>query len=326
MRKSPQMNEVLPLYLHGLSTSDFGPAREQFLGSGAGLSAASITRLRDPHQQSGSGDALLRPRPLRSVRATFTAHGSSKPQGRHGLLVPPASLKAASAGGVHKACRVPLRRVISPVVGEVVGSDCLPDHAEPPAFPFIRGIWRLIGREQVVSAEWTAAVLPSEQAGVVAVERWFDLAPPPDPIVTEVGVVWRRPSRDRGVTDDGSPGELDQVGDDLTVVATRVVGIAEHPLVVPELVEPAEVAICNPPLRLAGVAAAGPPPCEPPHVVVQRGESLAGHHAPVVGGPAPDDGVEPGDDRQRVRATHTAHLVGEPTMDSLDRIRIRLDE
>jgi hypothetical protein len=34
-RKSPQMTEVLPLlYLHGLSTSDFGPALEQFLGSG----------------------------------------------------------------------------------------------------------------------------------------------------------------------------------------------------------------------------------------------------------------------------------------------------
>jgi putative transposase len=45
-RKSPQMNEVLPLvYLHGLSTGDFGAALEQFLGSGAGLSAASITRL-----------------------------------------------------------------------------------------------------------------------------------------------------------------------------------------------------------------------------------------------------------------------------------------
>jgi transposase-like protein len=45
-RKSPQMTEVLPLlYLHGLSGGDFGPALEQFLGSGAGLSAASITRL-----------------------------------------------------------------------------------------------------------------------------------------------------------------------------------------------------------------------------------------------------------------------------------------
>jgi putative transposase len=36
-RKSPQIGEVLPLlYLHGLSTSDFAPALEQFLGSGAG--------------------------------------------------------------------------------------------------------------------------------------------------------------------------------------------------------------------------------------------------------------------------------------------------
>ena len=45
-RKSPKMAEVLPLlYLHGLSSSDFGPALEQFLGSAAGLSAATITRL-----------------------------------------------------------------------------------------------------------------------------------------------------------------------------------------------------------------------------------------------------------------------------------------
>ena len=45
-RKSPQITEVLPLlYLHGLSSLDFGPALERFLGTGAGLSAASITRL-----------------------------------------------------------------------------------------------------------------------------------------------------------------------------------------------------------------------------------------------------------------------------------------
>ncbi|MGH3505027.1 MAG: IS256 family transposase [Nocardioidaceae bacterium] len=45
-RKSPKVSEVLPLlYLHGLSTSDFAPALEQFLGSGAGLSAATIQRL-----------------------------------------------------------------------------------------------------------------------------------------------------------------------------------------------------------------------------------------------------------------------------------------
>ena len=45
-RKSPQLAEVLPLlYLHGLSSSDFAPALEQVLGSSAGLSAATITRL-----------------------------------------------------------------------------------------------------------------------------------------------------------------------------------------------------------------------------------------------------------------------------------------
>jgi putative transposase len=45
-RRSPKISEVLPLlYLHGLSSSDFGPALEQFLGTGSGLSAATITRL-----------------------------------------------------------------------------------------------------------------------------------------------------------------------------------------------------------------------------------------------------------------------------------------
>jgi transposase-like protein len=45
-RKSPKVTEVLPLlYLHGLSSKDFGPALEGFLGSSAGLSAPTITRL-----------------------------------------------------------------------------------------------------------------------------------------------------------------------------------------------------------------------------------------------------------------------------------------
>jgi transposase-like protein len=45
-RKTPKVTEVLPLlYLHGLSSSDFGPALGQFLGSDAGLSAPVITRL-----------------------------------------------------------------------------------------------------------------------------------------------------------------------------------------------------------------------------------------------------------------------------------------
>ena len=50
-RKTPKINEVLPLlYLHGLSTSDFGPALGQFLGSSAGLSAPVITRMTETWQ------------------------------------------------------------------------------------------------------------------------------------------------------------------------------------------------------------------------------------------------------------------------------------
>jgi transposase-like protein len=54
-RKSPQVAEVLPLlYLHGLSSSDFTPALEQFLGTGAGLSAATITRLTSQWQDEAA--------------------------------------------------------------------------------------------------------------------------------------------------------------------------------------------------------------------------------------------------------------------------------
>jgi transposase-like protein len=61
-RKSPQVAEVLPLlYLHGLSTSDFAPALEQFLGSGAGLSAATVTRLISQWQDEAAAFAA---RPL----------------------------------------------------------------------------------------------------------------------------------------------------------------------------------------------------------------------------------------------------------------------
>ena len=45
-RKTPKINEVLPLlYLHGLSSGDFGPALGQFLGTSSGLSSSVITKL-----------------------------------------------------------------------------------------------------------------------------------------------------------------------------------------------------------------------------------------------------------------------------------------
>jgi putative transposase len=51
MRRSPKVTEVLPLlYLHGLSSGDFVPALEEFFGTEAGLSPATVTRLTERWQ------------------------------------------------------------------------------------------------------------------------------------------------------------------------------------------------------------------------------------------------------------------------------------
>ena len=61
-RKSPKVSEVLPLlYLHGLSSGDFVPALEQFLGSAAGLAPATVTRLT---KQWGDDHAAFQARDL----------------------------------------------------------------------------------------------------------------------------------------------------------------------------------------------------------------------------------------------------------------------
>lgn len=61
-RKSPKISEVLPLlYLHGLSSGDFVPALEQFLGGAAGLSPATVTRLT---KQWGDDHAAFQARDL----------------------------------------------------------------------------------------------------------------------------------------------------------------------------------------------------------------------------------------------------------------------
>jgi len=61
-RKSPKVSEVLPLlYLHGLPSGDFVPALEQFLGSAAGLSPATVTRLT---KQWGEDHAAFQARDL----------------------------------------------------------------------------------------------------------------------------------------------------------------------------------------------------------------------------------------------------------------------
>ena len=52
MRRPLKVTEVLPLlYLHGFSSGDFVPVLEEFFGSKAGLSAATITRLTEQWQE-----------------------------------------------------------------------------------------------------------------------------------------------------------------------------------------------------------------------------------------------------------------------------------
>jgi transposase-like protein len=69
-RRSPKVTDVLPvLYLHGLSTGDFGPALRDLLGQDAsGLSASSIARLTESWQAE---HAEFRARSLRFHRYAY---------------------------------------------------------------------------------------------------------------------------------------------------------------------------------------------------------------------------------------------------------------
>ncbi|MCX5402386.1 transposase [Streptomyces sp. NBC_00102] len=71
-RRSPKVSEVLPLlYLHGLSSGDSVPALEQFLGSAAGLSPATVTRLT---KQWGDDHTVVRDQLGALVDALKTSH------------------------------------------------------------------------------------------------------------------------------------------------------------------------------------------------------------------------------------------------------------
>ena len=69
-RRSPKVTEVLPMvYLHGLSTGDFGPALRDLLGEDAsGLSSSSIQRLTEQWQTE---HAAFRTRGLRFHRYSY---------------------------------------------------------------------------------------------------------------------------------------------------------------------------------------------------------------------------------------------------------------
>src|ERR1035441_9929329 len=148
---------------------------------------------------SGNPGALPPRGPLRTARATFAAGSSSKPQGRAGRLCwvsALAGLEPAMAGGVHEAGCAATGGAWSPVVDKVAGGYCLAGDLKPPLFPLLRGLRWLIGGEQVIPAEWTAPVLPRQQAERVAVQRGFAALPPAGPVVSQGGIVGGRSALD----------------------------------------------------------------------------------------------------------------------------------
>ncbi|MFJ9633934.1 IS256 family transposase [Streptomyces sp. NPDC101175] len=81
-RTSPKVGEVLPLlHLHGLSSGDFVPAPEQFLGSSAGLSPATETRLT---KQWSDGHAAFQRRDLAESDYVYVWADGVHPKARLG--------------------------------------------------------------------------------------------------------------------------------------------------------------------------------------------------------------------------------------------------
>src|SRR6266508_3072594 len=259
----------------------------------------------------GSGDALLRPRPLRTGRAAPTASGSSKPRGLadrqtcwtaadvRALAWAAVGVYQASGGGF-------VRCAVARLGDDRVFADRVADHLEP-LFPLVGVLRFVVGVQQETPAPWTAAVLRPEQTQGDWVQQGFPAAAPQRPEFGQGGVVDRRRSWHHPVPDDRRPGESSQV--------KTTAAVPEHPLVVPGPVEGIEVPGDDPAFRLVRVGVSGPLVDQPPHMGVQRTERPLGHPDPVVGGPTPDDRVESGDHHFGVGPSQGPRLGAEPFPD-----------
>src|SRR5919205_2636037 len=205
---------------------------------------------------SGRTAALLRRSSLRTGHARFpgtTAQAS--PEG--------VEESASASWLVHcRSGEVPPSAVgvEEPVEGPILAADLFDDvlfgqHApdgHEPLFPFAWAAWFVLGVKKEFPADGAPSALTLQEPGGVLVHgRGLLLASPIGPVLGQGGVIRGSSAVHRDVSDDLRPGELGEVG--------AAVAVAEHPSVLPGLVELAEVAGRDPAPRLVRVRASGPP-------------------------------------------------------------------
>jgi hypothetical protein len=190
----------------------------------------------------------------------------------------------------------------SPFDGNRLLAERSAGHLEP-LFPLIGALWLVVGSEQEALCSWgTGPAAPSSGAGRRPRAQGC------------AGAAWpsTRPGRGRRATPslyqvvagDRGPGVLGEIG--------AAFSVTEDPAVTPGFVERAEVPVDNPAPRLVRVAVPGPLERERPHMRAQLGEGPAGHHRPVVGRPAPDNGAQPCYQCWGIRPSDGTYLGAEP--------------
>ena len=165
-RRSPKVTEVLPiLYLHGLSTGDFGPALRDLLGEDAsGLSSSSIQRLTEQWQPE---HAAFRTRELRFHRYAYLFVDGVNVSVRLGedrklcLLVVIGVREDGEEGAARRRGRLPRERGL---VGGRVPRSARPRHERAEARDRRRRAGGVGGAAQRVPRRQGAALLGSQEA------------------------------------------------------------------------------------------------------------------------------------------------------------------
>ena len=131
----------------------------------------------------------------------------------------------------------------------------LPSGAHP-LFPLAWALRWVVSDKQKLPTPRAATPLRLEQSQAEVVQWWGCRSPPPTgPVLGQGRVIRRSPGLDHLVSDDLRPGMFDQV--------SAAGAVAEHPVVLPGLIEPAEVPVDDRRLGLVEDQPPGPKPTRP---------------------------------------------------------------